>query len=84
MKKKIIIDLLTENSVSIIFSTQMEYNGKIIELERTRKAYSNSPLGRESLLTEIGEPYYTAVISIWGDTPTVNDPIPDKEYIKLK
>ena len=84
MNKKIIIDLLTENSVSIIFSTQMEYNGKIIELERTRKAYSNSPLGRESLLTEIGEPQYTSVISIWGDTPTVNDPIPDKEYIKLK
>lgn len=81
MENKIIIDLLTENSVSIIFSTQMEYNGKIVELERTRKAYSNSPLGRETLLTEIGDPYYTAIIFIWGDTPTINDPIPDKKVL---
>lgn len=81
MENKIIIDLLTESSVSIIFSTQIEYNGKIVELERTRKAYSNSPLGRQALLKEIGDPYYTAVISIWGDIPTINDPIPDEKAI---
>ena len=75
MEHKIIIDMLTETSVSIIFSTQIEYNNKKIELERTRRAYSNSEPDRQALLKEIGEPYYTAVISIWGETPTISVPV---------
>lgn len=81
METKIIIDLLTENSVSIVRVVQTTYNGKIVELERTRKAYDNSNLGRQKLLQEVGNPYYTSIIAIWGTTPTVADP-PTPEILK--
>lgn len=74
MKTEIIISLLTNHSVSILTITQMEYNGKTVELERTRKAYDNSVTGREALSSEVGEPYSTAILEVWGDTPTIQDP----------
>lgn len=65
MDTKIVLDLLTKDSVSVLVITTMNYNNKKIEVERTRKTYSNSILGREQLLNDIGEPYYTAVMAIW-------------------
>lgn len=71
---KITIDFLIERSVSIGRTVTVEYNGNTVELERTRKAYDNSPLGRQALIDEVGEPYSTAVFMVWGETPTVQDP----------
>ena len=41
--------------------------------EPHRKAYSNSVNGRAELQEEVSEPYYSAVMSVWGDEPTVID-----------
>lgn len=80
MEKKITLDLLTQDSVSVLTQITIEYNGKRIEAERTRVAYPNSTSGRRKLLYEVGEPYYTSVLAIWGEDPTVVDPIPDVSY----
>jgi hypothetical protein len=80
MEKKITLDLLTQDSVSVLTQVIIEYNGKKIEAEHTRIAYPNSTLGRRKLLYEVGEPYYTSVLTIWGETPTIIDPVPDISY----
>lgn len=76
METTITLDLLTKNSVSVLTIITINYNGKMIEVEHTRKTYSNSILGRRELLHEVGEPYYTSVLTIWGEEPTVIDPTP--------
>ena len=38
-----------------------------------RCAYINSRAGRESLCAEVAEPYLSAVLSVWGDTPTLEE-----------
>ncbi len=72
----ITIDLLTERSVSIAKTVTAEYKGNTVEIERTRKAYDNSPLGRQALVDEVEKPYSTAVFAVWGETPIVADPKP--------
>ena len=74
MTRIITLDLLTRTSVSVLTIGTIEYNGKEIEVEHTRKAYSNSAKGRRQLLLEVGEPYYTSVLAIWGEEPVVDDP----------
>ncbi len=72
--KKFLIDMLTENTVSIVTTFFVTIDGEEIEVKRTRKAYNNSALDRQLLIDELGEPYTTAIFAIWGDTPTVTDP----------
>lgn len=74
MEKTITLDLLTKNSVSVLTIITIDYNGKRVEVEHTRKAYSNSSTGRRELLYEVGEPYYTSVLAIWGEEVTTDDP----------
>ena len=50
METTITLDLLTKNSVSVLTIITINYNGKMIEVEHTRKTYSNSILGRRELL----------------------------------
>lgn len=76
METTVTLDLLTKNSVSVLTIITINYNGKKIEVEHTRKTYCNSIIGRNELLHEVGEPYYTSVLAIWGDEPTVIDPTP--------
>ena len=37
-------------------------------------AYVNSPTGRKQLSEILPEEYVTAVLALWGETPTVSDP----------
>lgn len=72
MQTKITVDMLSENSVSIvtqqtIISGEVEYAVG----EKHRKAYINSAEGREELKKEVAEPYLTAILAVWGSTPTV-------------
>lgn len=76
MKTTIILDLLTENSVSVLTIITINYDNQEIEAKRIRKTYRNSIEGRNELLQEVGEPYYTSVLAIWGEEPTIIDPIP--------
>ena len=52
---------------------------KYIELEGTsypigdifRRSYANSVNGRKQVQEEIAEPYFSAVMAVWGEEPTV-------------
>lgn len=61
---------LTDRGVSII---RTEENGTI-----WRKAYSNSELGRLELQQEVEEPFYSEILDVWGEEPTVF-PLPQEE-----
>lgn len=74
MEEKITLDMLTQDSVSI---KKQKYT--IIEKveyligEPWRKAYINSIKGRQEIQTELEEKYVTAIFSVWGGTPTIED-----------
>lgn len=79
--KTITVDLLTTDTVSIItkkFATVEGQKQQVGEIER--KAYSNSALGRQALIDEVGKPYVSAVFAVWGDEPTLKDP--DESEVK--
>ena len=43
--------------------------------ENVRNAYMNSKSGREQLKTVLSDEYYNAVMAVWGEIPTVDDPM---------
>ena len=69
IKNVITIDNLTTESVSV--KTQrvlIEDNGKKTALGLpSRKAYANSNDGRAELKAEVQEPYFSAIIAVWGE-----------------
>lgn len=69
IKNVITVDNLTIESVSV--KTQrvlIEDNGTETALGLpSRKAYTNSNDGRTELAAEVPEPYFSAIISVWGD-----------------
>ena len=36
-----------------------------------RRSYANSANGRKQVQEEIAEPYFSAVMAVWGEEPTV-------------
>lgn len=72
--KEITLDLLNSNSVSV----KTVEKAKVNLVERTigtyRKAYVNSPIGRQQIIDDLSEQYANAVLAVWGDEPTVTDP----------
>lgn len=74
MQKRYEIDMLTQDSVSVKTQNHMIIDGIDYDIGLpNRKAYMNSPLGRESLSAELPEPYLSGVFAVWGDEPTVED-----------
>lgn len=74
--EKISIDMLNTSSVSILKQQFVVVNGVSQQVENNwRRAYENSVSGRESLSTEVPEPYLSAIMAVWGDTPTVDNSI---------
>ncbi len=72
MKYDIAIDCLTVNGVSVKRQDYVEIDGVRYDTGKPhRKAYSNSVFGRKELQKELGEPYLSAVMAVWGDEPTV-------------
>ena len=70
------LDMLTPNSVSIKKQQHVEINGVEYPIgEPWRRAYVNSPSGRQQVQDEVPEPYRAAIFAVWGDTPTVADPV---------
>lgn len=67
-----VLDLLTPKHVNVLKTNWVIYNGKKTQLgSNFRKSYSNSNLGRSELIKDLEEPYLSAVLALWGDTPTV-------------
>ncbi len=72
MQLKKIVDMLTEESVSIVTQKYMQYEGETVQVGKNhRKGYSNSAAGRTELAREEPKEVVEAVFAIWGDTPTV-------------
>lgn len=66
-----IIDMLDEESVSIRTLTYIQLGDMQHLLTTHRVAYVNSEHGRATIATELPDPYLSAVLMIWGDSPTV-------------
>ena len=76
IKNKISLDALNENSVTVKTQQYVEINGEELNVgELHAKAYMNSERGRAELAEEVSEPYLSAVLSVWGEEPTVEETV---------
>jgi len=74
MKEKIILDILTQDNVSVKKQKYTVIDGQEYSIGQPwRRAYINSVQGRQQVQEEVPEPYRSAILSVWGDTPTVTD-----------
>lgn len=74
MGEKIIIDELTNTSVSIGNQKYVIDDGTVYYVgEPHRCAYMNSERGRAEIAYALPEPYLSAVMAVWGNEPTVNE-----------
>ena len=72
MQELISLDELNINSVSVVTRKYIEEDGiKYFVGDIHRRAYVNSEDGRKEINEELAEPYLSAVMTVWGDTPTV-------------
>lgn len=84
IKEEIKIELLNKDSVSVVVTKYIEYEGQKLEVgESTRTGYTNSKKGREELKEQIKEPYLGAILAVWGDKESVVYPeVEDKGTLK--
>lgn len=74
MTEKILLEQLDKHKVNIMKRQYITVDGVEYAVnEPFRCSYANSTSGRLSLHNDIPEPYYSAVMSVWGDTPTINN-----------
>lgn len=72
MQELISLDELNKNSVSVVTRKYIEEDGiKYFVGNTHRRAYVNSVDGRQEINKELEEPYLSAVMAVWGDSPTV-------------
>lgn len=73
-KKEYTLEHLTTESVNVVTVSTATIDKERREVGRSRMAYVNSPTGRKQLSAILPEEYVTAVLALWGETPTVSDP----------
>lgn len=74
MEEKLILDMLTQDSVSIKKQNITTINGVGYAIgEPWRRAYINSEEGRKEVQSEVVEPYISAILAMWGNVPTVTE-----------
>ena len=75
MIEKITLDMLTQDGVSLKKQQYTTINGIEYPIgEPWRRAYVNSAQGRSQVQAEVPEPYLSAIMTVWGDAPTVTEP----------
>lgn len=78
MNEKTTLCMLDAYHASIEKQNVFAVDGKDYPVgEPWRVTYDNSTYGRSVVESEVSEPYKTAIFSVWGDTPTVDDPSVD-------
>ena len=76
IKEKITLDMLTTDSVSVLKQQYITVDGTDIRVgENVRNAYMNTQTERERLRAKLPDEFYNAVIAVWGNAPTVPEPI---------
>lgn len=79
MQETIILQDLDKRKVNVLIQKSMEVEGQVVPVSNHRCAYINSARGREQLTAELPEPYRSAVLAVWDDTPTVSEsPSPEQ------
>ena len=74
MIEKITLDMLTQDSVSLKKQKFTIADGKEYAVGGPwRRAYENSASGRTSVISEVADPYKTAIFTVWGNAPTVKE-----------
>jgi hypothetical protein len=81
---EIILDMLTTESVSVLTREFADINGVKTQIgTNMRKAYVNSPMGREMIAKELPEEYVNTVLTLWGETATIQDPPKPEENMEV-
>lgn len=76
IKEKIILDMLTTDSVSVLKQQYITVDGTDIRVgENVRNAFMNTQTERELLRVKLPDEFYNAVIAVWGNSPTIAEPI---------
>ncbi|MEE1219911.1 MAG: hypothetical protein U0L20_08320 [Ruminococcus sp.] len=76
LTEKITLDMLTANSVSVVVQKYINYNGIVMPIgDITRNTYMNTVSEREFIKTILPNEYYNAVMAVWGNQATVDEPI---------
>lgn len=76
LKEKITLDMLTKDSVSVLRQQFLNYNGVEMQIGgNIRNAYLNDESGRKQLRKVLSDEYYNAVMAVWGDNPTIDEPV---------
>lgn len=72
------IDMLTSDSVSILTQKFIDVEGVQTQVgQNHRRAYVNSEDGRKQITENEPDYIVTAVMALWGDTPTVTETVPE-------
>ena len=74
------IDRLTSESVTILTQNFIDLDGVLTQVgQNHRVSYENSDTGRKELEESQPAEVITAVMAIWGDSPTVETPVIDEQ-----
>lgn len=65
IKTEFVLDMLTNESVSVLQKKYFEFDSKRYYTENLRNAYLNNEEGREILEKLLPEEFYNAVIAVW-------------------
>lgn len=66
---------LTPNSVNVLIKTFIDLNGVKTQVgDNKRISFANSEIGREKVSEVLPQEYALAVLAVWGDAPTIQDP----------
>ena len=77
---KITLDMLTQDSISVLKQQFLILNDSEMQVGgNVRNTYVNSISGRKLIKSILPDEYYNAVIAVWGDTPTVDEPVDEHE-----
>lgn len=67
IKVKITLDMLTEDSVSVLKQQFINVNGVDMQIgENVRNAYTNDADGRAALEASVPAEYFNAVLTVWN------------------
>lgn len=79
MKTRTILDYISNVGCSVKTEKCIEDGGQTYTIgQPMRRAYTNSPNGREQLKQDYPNYYEILVATEWGDTPTVSDELPEE------
>ncbi|WP_107841161.1 hypothetical protein [Metasolibacillus meyeri] len=74
MNEHYTLDNLTQSGVSVKRQTFIEYQGQQYPIgDAWRRAYANSPNGRQQVVDELPQSQVNAILAVWGDAPVITD-----------